>query len=423
MRRMVPSLSLLLHLVIVSQAAAQLVWNRCIPSYNGSVPVLAVDAAAGVIAGTDSGLYSSTDDGATWTPLGSTPPGGHVYAIAVDREGGVLVGTDSGVYRSADNGGGWIAMNRGLTNTRVRSLAIGGSGTLIAGTYGSGLYRSTDNGGHWTPAGPDGANIATLLATPSGTLFAGTTLASAWGIFRSTDDGVTWEPAREGLKAGNVFAMEKNLEGTLFAAAFHHVPTDPGIYRSTDRGATWNGISLPNTWLTSLAIDSRGDLFAGTKGGGYDDLPTYFGVYRSRDNGETWLSENAGLTNRSVLSLAINAGDFIFAGTEHGLFRSAGPTFSADERSEPESGSGMIRAIYPNPSLLATTIHLRLPRSSHVHVDIYDALGRTIATLWSGTMHSGDHDIVWNTGEVEPGIYACRVTAGGDIDVGTLMVR
>ena len=60
-------------------------------------------------------------------------------------------------------------------------------------------------------------------------------------------------------------------------------------------------------FIISLAINSSGDIFAGTFEGG--------GVYRSTDNGENWTLVNNGLTNTYVYALAINAGGEIFAGT------------------------------------------------------------------------------------------------------------
>ena len=79
--------------------------------------------------------------------------------------------------------------------------------------------------------------------------------------------------------------------------------------------------------VSSLAISSIGDLFAGTWGSG---------VFRSTDNGERWTRVNTGLTNATVQTLAINQSRDIFAGTiGSGIFRS---TDNGDSWTEVKTG-------------------------------------------------------------------------------------
>ncbi len=60
-----------------------------------------------------------------------------------------------------------------------------------------------------------------------------------------------------------------------------------GIYRSRNDGSTWTlndgGSAIVN--VQSLAIDSSGNIFAGTGNG----------VYRSTDNGSSWMQLGSGL--------------------------------------------------------------------------------------------------------------------------------
>ena len=71
------------------------------------------------------------------------------------------------------------------------------------------------------------------------------------------------------------------------------------------------GLAGQGLFVFSLAINSSGDIFAGTAGG----------IFRSTDNGENWIDITARLTNDDIHSLAINSNGDIFAGTEAGIFR------------------------------------------------------------------------------------------------------
>lgn len=74
---------------------------------------------------------------------------------------------------------------------------------------------------------------------------------------------------------------------------------------------------------------------------------------------------------------------------------------------------------YPNPVSLAqgahTQIVFELPRSADVHVALYNVLGQQIRTLYSGSRDAGRHTLGVNLGELAPGMYLYRLTAGTEV--------
>ncbi len=205
----------------------------------------------------------------------------------------------------------WTQINNGLSNSYVQSLAINSSVSIFAGTYGSGVFRSTDNGVSWTQVGLPGTEVYSFAINPVGYVFAGVGYFSS-GAFFSTDNGSSWTPA--GLTSNNaVAALAINSSGNVFAGTYG------GIYLSTDNGTDWtpvnNGLpSSPN--ILSLAINSSGYIFAGM---GY--ISANQGIYLSTDNGTSWNS--VGLMNTgNVRALAINSSGYIFAGTDSGVYLS-----------------------------------------------------------------------------------------------------
>jgi PKD repeat protein len=67
---------------------------------------------------------------------------------------------------------------------------------------------------------------------------------------------------------------------------------------------------------------------------------------------------------------------------------------------------------YPNPFNPICTISYSTPRSEMVTLKIYDALGRTVATLIDEIMHEGNYEVRFDGNNLASGLYLCRLRAG-----------
>ncbi len=67
---------------------------------------------------------------------------------------------------------------------------------------------------------------------------------------------------------------------------------------------------------------------------------------------------------------------------------------------------------YPNPFNPSTTIKFNLSKSSFASLKIYDMLGREVATLISGGLEAGNHEIKWNASNYPSGVYFYKLSAG-----------
>jgi photosystem II stability/assembly factor-like uncharacterized protein len=86
-----------------------------------------------------------------------------------------------------------------------------------------------------------------------------------------------------------------------------------GVVRSTDHGETWSNTSLVGKYCQESAIDTEGTIYVATY---------YDGLFRSTDDGRTWDVFYAPTPYASVLSVATDLQNRVYAGTLDGLFRS-----------------------------------------------------------------------------------------------------
>ncbi len=77
---------------------------------------------------------------------------------------------------------------------------------------------------------------------------------------------------------------------------------------------------------------------------------------------------------------------------------------------------------YPNPFNPSTTIKYDIPKESRVKIDVYDILGREVATLVDGIMKAGSYRIIWNANRFASGVYLYRIEAGDYHEVKKLLL-
>ena len=82
---------------------------------------------------------------------------------------------------------------------------------------------------------------------------------------------------------------------------------------------------------------------------------------------------------------------------------------------------------YPNPFNPTTTISFELPQASLVSLDVFDMMGRKVATLVDGELAAGIHNAQWNAqsdagATVASGVYLYRITAGEFTAVQTMLL-
>ncbi|HEY4612042.1 MAG TPA: T9SS type A sorting domain-containing protein, partial [Bacteroidota bacterium] len=310
------------------------------------------------------------------------------------------------IYRSTNAGESWEPVFQASTDVDVYSFNVLQNGDALVGTIGNGMYRSTDNGATWQSisTGLSSSVFFSLSVNQSGHIFAGTLND---GLIRSTNGGTTWTSLlNSGLPLENPFpyvrSMVFNNDSVAFAGTYGR-----GVYQSTNNGNSWTprivGLPIASHFVLSLAINSQGDVFAGTESG----------IYRWVNNSGNWSDANSGLGNVYVRSVIVTPGGHVLAGTAgSGIFRTVNPTTSVESVAATTPTRFSLEQNYPNPFNPRTNVGFRVAERGFVTLKVFDLLGKEIATLVSEELSAGTYSIPWDASSLPSGVYLYRLQTG-----------
>jgi photosystem II stability/assembly factor-like uncharacterized protein len=297
-----------------------------------------------------------------------------------------------------------------LAKRITRALLGGLVGGTVAFLMVTGIPRisrlpSTSAGYHWRtveiPHDKRWRLVDSIAVSPKGSVFVG---RESSGVFRSDDGGRHWRRSISGMKKCSVSTVVVDSRGTVFAG------TGRGIYRSVDNGKSWAlaNKGLPACSILSLTTNSRGCIYAGAQDGA---------VYESRDDARHWKCIRRGMGGSwaEVNSIAVTHKGSIFFSTEnHGLWKSAdGGAHWTDMT--PVWSTGTLRG--PNESMDAIAIDSQ----DRVYVAVYlsDYVGEGKSKTESFIMRSDDQGAHWVRGSKNLRCSAVAVVPSGMVIAGT----
>jgi uncharacterized membrane protein len=363
----------------------------------------------------------------TWSTLGtgsSNGVNGEVRELAV-------VGNEVYVGGRFTSAGGVSANNVARFNTQTNTWSTLGTGSQngVSGILASVLALAVVGnevyvGGGFTSAGGVSANNVARFNTQTNT----------WSsLGTGSQNGVNG-----GVEALAVVGNEVYVGGFFTSAG--------GV--SANRVARFN--TQTNTWSSlgtgsSNGVDSLvfalavvgNEVYVGgefTSAGGVRAN----GVARFNTQTNTWSTLGTGSQNGvsvdgvsgGVYALAVS-GNEVYVG---GRFISAGGvsaicvarwnsgTSRVEQLSPTAPKTFLLEQNYPNPFNPSTTIRYQLPVASEVKLEVYDVLGKKVATLVSERQAAGYYQYVWNANGLTSGVYFYRLQAGGFVETKKMML-
>ncbi len=272
-----------------------------------------------------SGMFKSTDGGASWTQM-SLPSGGGLYytgkiVVARTNSNVVYAAGYYDVYKSTDAGQTWTELN--LTDGAVDDIVVDPTNaSVIYGSYASsfsgnntnyGVYKSTDGGASWTritsglPPESQLSRISLAIAPSNNQILyaaingnkPNSSTEDTNRVYTSTNGGSTWS-VLPSVASSNGFGGNQGWYNNVIAVD----PTHPNIvyvggidfWKSTNSGQSWTNLTNGYGTYTgkNIHVDQHAIAFANANGGTFY-IGNDGGVWRTTDGALSFVNCNAGL--------------------------------------------------------------------------------------------------------------------------------
>ncbi|KUG25543.1 hypothetical protein ASZ90_004629 [hydrocarbon metagenome] len=373
-------------------------------------------------------VYATTDRGASWIAHDNLSNWGRfTFNLISSYNDNIIVGFSEYILFSNNNATTWSIKN----SLELLDVAISNNNSFFYAILNVhayqprlSIFRSTDGGGTWQDINNFYKSLSGFAITKSENIFA--LVHKQFNspspppnydiIIRSKDNGDTWE---------EVFSFEVNKNDfyperlTSIGAISDNVilsGSNKGLYRSVDGGDNWQKVdSLTMHYnLKDFVSDTLGNVYA------YNS----YGLFRSTNNGAEWEKVNFVY---SIRCLTADIEGYLFVGTaSNGVYTNApiGTThYNPEDTTDlPKEFSFSLNQNYPNPFNPSTTIEYSIKNKNVVLLELFDALGRRVSTLFNKEHDPGEYSFVLDASNLSSGVYFYRLTADSFIKTKKLVL-
>jgi len=199
----------------------------------------------------------------------------------------------------------------------------------------------------------------------------------------------------------------------------------PGSVLVSDVFSYTGGITAPELSYQTISLapyqnvlkSASGPLYVSIENAGTDDNYMYFIVaYSNETTSPSFMFNRFGATAQRWASFdaLTSGGQPAFAGQvvpiRARIDLNAGSTAITGSSELPERIA--LSQNFPNPFNPTTSIPFSLPAAAEVRLDVFDLLGRKVATLKNGFLPAGTHSVHFDASRLSSGIYMYSLQAG-----------
>ncbi|MDD4223641.1 MAG: FlgD immunoglobulin-like domain containing protein [Candidatus Cloacimonetes bacterium] len=366
-----------------------------------------------IYASSNSGVYKSTDGGASYTLAGMP---GFSWSVLSGPGQQVISGKDNGLSYSTDEGATSTSLTQNLeASANIWQMAWGTSTNQVyiaMRTRGvmENRFSATDYGFPadlaaipddqsvilmWTPVSQQPAPTAYCIwrdGYPLAQVPAGLSTFTDSGLL----NGQAYKYFVSAVYADHIQTSPTQIVTAVPAVPDHQAPTDlAATVYMMDVILTWTQPSAP--YLTGYLIQRDGEAIAtltNPAADNYIDTNLANGVY-------TYSVIALYPTGQSEPATTDATVDYVYA----------------DDPGTPALVTGL-RGIFPNPFNPQTSVSFSLKDAAPVSITIYDPRGRKVRTLAAREFSSGQHSLAWDgkddSGQpLASGVYFCRMNSTG----------
>lgn len=215
-------------------------------------------------------VYKSTNGGITYEEKSFGLPESSVYSISIhpSHADTVYAGTDKGVYRSTNGAETWSAV---LAEDRTRSLTVSNENPDVVyalqvenwDSHHDVVYKSTDAGASWAPTGPgifgSGStytlyhNVMKARNDDANTVY----VSMYTGFYKTSNGGMSWYESIEGMERPEwitAMGVSPSSPTTLYTSGGGYASD----YRSDNSGTDWTrSLGGSTVGFSAIAVHNK----------------------------------------------------------------------------------------------------------------------------------------------------------------------